>query len=111
MAPLPPDYLQGRHRPAGIFVAAGPHVRSGMQVEGARIVDVMPTVLYSLGLPVPRDVDGRVLEEIFSDEYRDAHLVTYADPVEAAIAGGGQVYDDQDMEEMERRLRGLGYTS
>ncbi|MBN1661792.1 MAG: alkaline phosphatase family protein [Anaerolineae bacterium] len=111
IAPLPPDYLQGRHRPAGILVAAGPHVRRGMPIEGARIVDVMPTVLYSLGLPVPRDVDGRVLEEIFEDEYREAHPVAYAEPVDRATDSVAQVYDDQDLEEMERRLRGLGYTS
>ncbi|HSJ58067.1 MAG TPA: alkaline phosphatase family protein, partial [Anaerolineae bacterium] len=111
IAPLPPDYLQGRHRPTGILVAAGQSVRRGFEVGGARIVDVMPTVLYSLGLPVPRDVDGRVLEEIFCDEYRDAHPVAHDDPVDPATDGAAQVYDEQDMAEMERRLRGLGYAS
>ena len=61
---LPEDYLQGKHRPTGIFVAAGPDIRQGAKVREARIVDVAPTVLYALGLPIPDDMDGRPLCEI-----------------------------------------------
>jgi len=51
----------GRHDTEGIFVAAGPEVRAGEDVEGARLLDVAPTILHLMGLPVPADVDGRVL--------------------------------------------------
>ena len=41
-------------RPAGGFAA-------GKLIEGAKIVDVAPTVLQLLGLPVPSDMEGKAL--------------------------------------------------
>jgi predicted AlkP superfamily phosphohydrolase/phosphomutase len=57
--------LSGDHRKEGIIVAAGGPVRQGARVDGASIVDVTPTVLYLLGLPVGEDMDGRVIEGLF----------------------------------------------
>jgi len=34
----------------------------------AYVVDVVPTVLFAAGLPVSRDMDGRVLTDAFDDE-------------------------------------------
>ncbi|MGD8794807.1 MAG: alkaline phosphatase family protein [Anaerolineae bacterium] len=117
LAPLPRDYLQGRHQPLGIFCAAGPNIRPAGRLEGPRIVDVMPTVLYALDLPIPEDVDGRPLLEIFDDDYRTAHPVRHAPPVRPGEGGDdpadgdGPSYDDDDLDEMQRRLQGLGYVS
>ena len=33
-----------------------------------KIYDITPTVLHLLGLPVPKDMDGRVFIEIIDDE-------------------------------------------
>lgn len=111
LAPLPPEQLQGRHRPLGVFAAAGPDIRPLGRFEGARIVDVAPTVLYALGLPIPDDMDGRPLVEIFSDEYRAAHPVQHVPPGGQPPPPPESAYDDEDQEEMERRLKGLGYVS
>jgi len=108
---LPRDYLQGRHRSTGIFVAAGPDIRQGVQIVGPRIIDVAPTVLHTLGLPIPEDMDGRPLLEIFRDGYQEAHPVRYSPPQPVAGASPESVYDEEDAAEMERRLRGLGYVS
>ena len=111
LEPLPRDYLRGRHRAAGIFVAAGPDIREGEKIEGARIIDVAPTVLYALGLPIPEDMDGRPLVEIFRQDYQAAHPVRYACPEPVGGTEPESVYDQEDTAEMERRLRGLGYLS
>jgi predicted AlkP superfamily phosphohydrolase/phosphomutase len=111
LEPLPKGFLQGRHRSTGIFVATGPGIREGAQMEGARIVDVAPTVLYALGLPIPEDMDGRPLLEIFAKDYRAAHPVQYTSPTVTDEAGPDQTSDEEDAAEMERRLRGLGYVS
>jgi predicted AlkP superfamily phosphohydrolase/phosphomutase len=108
---LPPGTLQGRHRPTGVFLAAGPGIRQGVQIEGARIVDVAPTVLYALGLPVPEDMDGRPLLEIFGEDYQEAHPVRYAPPEESEEGDIATLQDGEEAAEMERRLRGLGYVS
>jgi predicted AlkP superfamily phosphohydrolase/phosphomutase len=54
----------GTHRDDGIFVARGPAIRAGVAVDGARIIDLAPSLLHLLGVPVPEDMDGRVLHEI-----------------------------------------------
>ncbi len=51
--------------PDGVLLLRGDDVRSGVQLPEARIVDVAPTLLYALGLPIARDFDGRVLIEGF----------------------------------------------
>jgi predicted AlkP superfamily phosphohydrolase/phosphomutase len=111
LEPLPRSYLQGRHQPDGIFVAAGPDIRQGARIEGARIVDVAPTVLYALGLPIPEDMDGRPLMEIFDHDYKTAQPVQYAEPEFLQDVEPESLYDEEETLEMERRLRGLGYVS
>src|SRR5205823_6613802 len=56
----------GTHRENGIFLAQGPSVRPGAVAQDARLIDVAPTLLYLLGVPLPDDMDGRVLDEIFT---------------------------------------------
>jgi hypothetical protein len=51
--------------PDGLLLLRGDGVRSGVQVAGGRVVDVVPTVLYACGYPLARDFDGRVLAEAF----------------------------------------------
>lgn len=58
----------GTHRRDGILVAHGKVFRKGIKVEGARLIDMAPTILRLLGQPVPDDMDGRVLEELFEPE-------------------------------------------
>lgn len=53
----------GSHRDDGILILHGPAVRAGVTPADPRITDVAPTVLALLGLPVPADMDGRVLLE------------------------------------------------
>jgi hypothetical protein len=61
--------------PEGVFLSHGPGIRSGEQIEDASVLDFVPTILYSLDLPVGRDMDGEVRDEIFAPEYTAAHPV------------------------------------
>ena len=117
LEPLPPSLLQGRHRPTGVLAAAGAGIAAGQRIEGARITDIAPTVLYALDLPIPDDMDGRPLVEIFDDEHRASHPVRHAPAVDEKDLTGfpkpvrSVESDEEDTAEMERRLRGLGYIS
>lgn len=55
------------HRPLGVLAMAGPGIKAGEQVHGANILDIAPTALTMLGLPVGADMDGRVLVEAFRE--------------------------------------------
>jgi predicted AlkP superfamily phosphohydrolase/phosphomutase len=96
----------GNHRPEGIFIAAGPQVRRGGAVEGARLQDLAPTVLHLLGVAVPADMDGRVLREMFTPAFRQ-HPVTYQPSQDAAHPA--RALGRQTQELLAERLRALGY--
>lgn len=56
------------HRPFGILTMAGPGVRQSKPDDrpiSAGLLDITPTALTLLGLPVGRDMQGRVLVEAF----------------------------------------------
>ena len=55
----------GSHRMEGIFLAQGPDVARGRSTMGFRILDLAPTILHLMGVPVPTSMDGRVLSEAF----------------------------------------------
>jgi hypothetical protein len=57
-----------------------------------------------MGLPVPSDMDGRVLEEVF----RNPAPVRFED-VDNSRAAGTRDYADQETDLIEQRLRALGY--
>lgn len=52
----------------GFLLMSGPTAVHLENPAAARVVDVVPTVLFAAGLPVGRDMDGRVLTAAFSDE-------------------------------------------
>jgi len=97
----------GSHREMGVFALKGPGVRRGVQVIGAEITDVAPTVLYLMRLPVPTDVDGRVLTDCFSPEHLERSLVSYREG-EQETAGEDAYTVDEEATIVER-LRSLGY--
>lgn len=58
----------GVHTMNGIFVAKGPRIKKGIKIDGAKIYDIAPTILHIFGLPIPNEMDGRVLKEIFNNQ-------------------------------------------
>jgi len=55
----------GNHAVDGVLIAWGPQaIRSG-EVQGARIYDIVPTIMYSMDLPIDSDLHGRVLTGLF----------------------------------------------
>ena len=71
----------GSHRLNGIFLTYGPEIKKGCRIEGAKIYDIAPTILHIFGLPIPNDMDGRVLMEIFEEDSEFAkRKPKYVDP-------------------------------
>lgn len=61
--------------PDGFLIAYGANVAQGQFPRGA-IVDVAPTILYYLGLPVGRDMDGFARTDLFLRSYAQEHSIT-----------------------------------
>jgi len=98
----------GSHRMHGIFLAAGPGIQAGALAESARIVDLAPTVLYLMGCPVPEDMDGRVLRDVFTPAFlQGRHPVPHQADCFAAPAAVSLSTDEEA--ELRLRLKGMGY--
>jgi hypothetical protein len=62
--------------PDGFLLAYGTPVAPARQARGA-VVDVAPTLLYFLGLPVARDMDGFVRADLFTRAFNEQRTITY----------------------------------
>jgi hypothetical protein len=88
-------------------------VRGGMARRDAnangRVADLMPTLLYALGVPVSRDLAGQPLLGIFDEQFAARYPIrqveTYGRPANRPSARAGEPLD----QEMLDRLRSLGY--
>lgn len=94
----------GCHRLHGLLIAWGAGIRPGRVSEGAHIMDLAPTVLHLMDLPVPDDMDGRVLTSMLSSD----RPVRY-EHVAAAETGPETELSTEETAEVEGRLRALGY--
>ena len=66
------------HRaPDGFLIAYGTNVAARQTLPRGAIVDLAPTVLYYLGLPVGRDMDGFARTDLFSTTFVLEHPVKY----------------------------------
>lgn len=71
------DLRKSQHTPEGFMIAAGAHIERGAVVTGASVLDLAPTILYLMGSPVPRDLDGRVLLEIIDADFKTHNEVRF----------------------------------
>jgi len=62
--------IKGEHEFNGIFIASGHNIVKGKEIMNAEIIDMSPTVLFIFGLPIPEDMDGKVVE-MFKSRFRN----------------------------------------
>lgn len=53
------------HLPNGVLFLHGAGVRAGARINRATILDITPTALHALGVPLARNLPGRVLQDAF----------------------------------------------
>ncbi len=107
-------YLEGGHTLEGIFLAAGPRIRAArldsQHPVPATLMDLAPTILYLFDQPIPPDLDGRLLSEIFEPGELTARPVRQAsEPAQHAESPAGPGYSPAEQAEVEEQLRRLGY--
>jgi predicted AlkP superfamily phosphohydrolase/phosphomutase len=102
----PPDEVGGTHRLEGVMAFNGKGIKAGSETQ-AGLIDMTPTILAALGQPVPTDMEGRVVEEIFAEPIS----VNYVLPASEEPTGGqtDEVYSDDEKDELMERLSDLGY--
>ena len=88
--------------PDGMMLCFGPDIKESVNVN-ASIMDMTPTILHMMAIPVPRDCDGRVLKELLNTdrepEYSDAPKPeSNSNPISKS-----------EEELVKKKLRDLGY--
>src|SRR3989304_1133173 len=101
----------GCHRLEGIFAIKGKSIRVNASIRDAKIIDIAPTVLYLMGLPIPKDMDGRILKDAFLPQYLTENPIQFEeesgeDEGSNTTFGG---YSKEESEKIAERLKNLGY--
>lgn len=103
------EELTGTHsvETKGIFMAAGPDIDPSFGAKAVHSLDITPTLLYALGLPVAEDFDGKARTRLFRAEFREAHPLRTV-PSWGEAEEGAATASEID-EELKDELRALGY--
>ncbi len=93
----------------GIYVMAGGPIRGETCPAEISLFDVAPTLLYLLGLEVPKYVEGTVVTALFDPVFLEQHPVEWTDtvPVPGRAAETQETVPDENRRI--ERLRALGY--
>ncbi len=108
--PKEPSGPAYEHSPYGIFVAKGPGIRKNGFVSGASVIDITPTLLTYFGLPVGKDMEGKVLESCFDPPLAPEYIDSWESvPGRDGMHHGAQREDPWAAREALQQLVELGY--
>jgi predicted AlkP superfamily phosphohydrolase/phosphomutase len=94
----------GHHTMDGIVILRGAGISAGSRIEGANIIDIAPTTLALMGLPVPAEMDGKVLFGAETRRQGEGETRRQGDVEE-------NPYSEEDEAQVMERLRELGYVA
>ncbi len=57
--------ISGEHHLDGIFIASGKGIKKNHKLKNIHLCDVMPTLLHIFGITHSKDVDGKVINDMF----------------------------------------------
>jgi predicted AlkP superfamily phosphohydrolase/phosphomutase len=101
--------ILGTHHPDGILLARGKGIRKNARIESAHLVDIAPTALYAMNLEIPADLQGRVIDEMFTREHLESHRQSVGGATEAAEAVPVPAGVPEEDEEIIEKMKALGY--
>jgi predicted AlkP superfamily phosphohydrolase/phosphomutase len=99
------------HSELGILAGFGPVFWQGRTSTDASIMDLAPTILHCMGLPVPDSYDGRVLRNVLNPDSMSYKVpISYCQPgyVSGRERSDSALNGEEETLVLER-LRGLGY--
>lgn len=98
------------HRPYGIVALRGPGIKKGEKIFGASLMDVTPTLLHIMGLPVGSDMAGNVLKQAFENAEEVKHIPSWEERKgDAAMLRNNATSDPEAEQQAMEQLIELGY--
>jgi predicted AlkP superfamily phosphohydrolase/phosphomutase len=100
--------VSGHHRPEGILAILGRGAARARAIRGAGLLDILPTLLYLMELPIPSDLEGRILLDALDEEFTRGREPRFVQSYGDGSAPAGPIDSELDRNILER-LRSLGY--
>lgn len=98
------------HRPYGIVALRGPGIKKGEKIFGASLMDVTPTLLHIMGLPVGSDMAGNVLKQAFENAEEVKYIPSWEERKgDAAMLSNNATSDPEAEQQAMEQLIELGY--
>jgi hypothetical protein len=105
--------ISGDHRLFGILIMSGQGIRKNVRLESSSVLDITPTILHLLDLPVGKDMEGRILTEALERRFLRKHPPRYLPSYESSLQdlphARSPEADRRLDAELIKRLRSLGY--
>ena len=103
------EELTGTHSvdTPGIFIAAGPDIDPTFHLRAVHSLDITPTLLFALGLPVAEDFDGMARTRLFREAFREQYPLTTI--ATWGTSEAGEATESEIDDELKQELRALGY--
>jgi len=95
------------HRNFGVFVAAGPGLKADDIIHGATLLDIAPTILAMFGLPVGRDMEGKVLVNAFEKMPEIERIPSWEEVVDSTFSSRPEKTEEDDPEAAAAALQQL----
>lgn len=99
----------GSHTDWGVLIARGPGIRAGADVAGARLMDVTPTALYAMDVPLNDDMDGQPVLPLFTEEFKSKHKVRFRENTASVADERVDPFSASEEDDIMDQLKGLGY--
>lgn len=87
------ELVTAEHRLDGLLIAYGRELKRG-KIINAEIIDIAPTLLHLLDIPIPKDMDGRVLKEIFNE---------HSELIQKEIKYEDKIIEDYDLQDIKNK--------
>jgi predicted AlkP superfamily phosphohydrolase/phosphomutase len=103
--------ISGSHRQHGILMAYGRNI-ARTRVMNAELADIAPTILHLLGVSIPDEMDGEVLEEVFLSEWcarNPVRISRQSTGKDVTTPPLDEIYSHDEAERINEQLRNLGY--
>jgi len=102
--------MRGHHTNNGVFMISGPGIKRNVQLsKPINLTDMVPTMLYIMGLPIAKNMDGELYREAIEEEFLAANEVqiirSYGKRENVAETPSRSQFDKEILE----RLKSLGY--
>lgn len=101
--------LSGNHKADAVIIISGDKTNHGSTIENATAIDIVPTVLMLLDLPVADDMSGKPLFSAFKPDVLKDHPLTHIQSYESVIQRKIVDVISSDRPNITEQLRALGY--